>query len=76
MGVQVNLRRVFRVMGVKKAYPIPVRKERLPHDNIVPKFVVEKNNLPQVVMVLGQVHNALQKGATCGNDKTGKLQVP
>ena len=60
----------------KKAYPIPVGKDKLPYDNILAKVVVEKNNLPQVVMGLGQLNNVLQKGATQGNDTAGKLQVP
>ena len=62
--------------GGGKAYPIPVGKEKLPQDNILPKVVVEKNNLPRVVMALGQLKNALQKGATRGNDTAGKLQGP
>ena len=54
----------------------PVGKEKLPHDNILAKVIVEKNNLPQVVRALGQLNNALQKDATQGNDTAGKLQGP
>ena len=54
----------------------PVGKEKLPHDNILAKVIVEKNNLPQVVRALGQLNNELQKDATQGNDTAGKLQGP
>ena len=48
--------------GNKKAYPIPVVKEKLPHKNVLPEFLVEGNRMSRVADPSSEIDNPLDLG--------------
>ena len=64
----------FSKGGKEKTNPIPIIKEKLPHEDVFPKFWGERNNVPWSPNSPGEIYNALHEGATGGDDPTSELQ--
>jgi len=74
IGKKVNLGRGLSEGGEKKANPIPVIEEKLPHKNVLPEFLIEGNKMPQVADPPSEIDNPLHKGTTWGDNPTGEVQ--
>ena len=66
------LRGRFCKRGKENTNPIPIIEEKLPHEDVLPKFWGERNNVPPSSP--GEIYDVLHEGAIGGDDPTSKVQ--